>query len=320
MVKSTLAIACCAVAACGTFEDRNVVIDLRILAMTATPPEQIVAITATQDPTALLAQLVPAEVCALVTDPNFDRRLRFELTLCQQSGGRCDRDAPHAVIATGVIDDPDRTIPKPQLCGVIQPDRDLLEVVSAGLDEDAFRGLGGVQYGVELKIGGEEDDPELDPYGFKSLAVQPNIPADRAPNVNPTIRGLTVSVDDGPELPLELVRCAETTAPLVLQPGQTVRITPIEPEGVRETYPIPTLDGETRSFTESLTYQWVVNRGELSRGDTGGPHDRFGNPATLFTDFTAPRTAQAADISMWVIQRDERLGAAWFETCFRVAP
>jgi len=320
VVKSTLAIACLAASACGTFEDRNIVIDLRILAMTATPPEQIVDITSTLDPTALLAQLVPAKVCGLVTDPNFERRLRFEMTLCQEDQGRCDRDAPHQIIATGLIDDPDGTIPKPELCGTIQPDRSLLEVVVTALKDDAFRGLGGVQYGVEMKIGGESDDPALDIYGFKSLAVQPNIPAARTPNTNPTIRALTASVDSGPETPLELIRCAEATAPLVLQPEQKVRITPIESEGVRETYFIPTLDGETRMFTESLTYQWVVNGGELSRGDTGGPHDRFGNPATLFTDFTAPRAESVSDVSVWVIQRDERLGAAWFETCIRVAP
>lgn len=320
MVKSTLALACCAAVGCGTFEDRNVVIDLRILAMTATPPEQVLAITKSQDPTTLLAQLEPAEVCALVSDPNFDRSLHFELTLCQQSGGRCDRDEPFAVIAKGIIADPDRTIPKPQLCATIRPDRDLLEVVIAGLNDDALAGLGGVHYGVELKVGGEGDDPARDIYGFKSLAVQPNIPADRMPNANPTIRELTVFLDDDREVPLELTRCAEATAPLVLQPRQKVRIAPLEPEGGREMYPIPTLDGETQSFTESLTYQWVVSRGELSRGDTGGPHDRFGNPATLFTDFTAPRTTEPLDVSLWLVQRDERLGAAWFETCIRVAP
>jgi hypothetical protein len=87
---------------------------------------------------------------------------------------------------------------------------------------------------------------------------------------------------------------------------------------------VPTIDGMTRTFTESLTYQWVLTDGHVKDDSTGGPHDPFGNPAPLFTDFTAPGTdtlmGAPEDISMWVMQRDERLGAAWFETCIRVTP
>lgn len=319
-MKAALVIACLAATACDTFEDRNVVIDLRILAMTATPPEQVVDITATREPAALLAQLVPTRVCALVSEPNLDRRLHYELTLCLQSSGRCDADAPQIAIGNGVIDDPDTTVPEPQLCGTVQPDQNLLNVALAALDDDAFRGLGGVQYGVELKVGGETDDPSLDTYGFKSLALQPKLPTDRVANRNPSLRALTAAVDGGAETPLQLARCAEATAPLVVPPGSKVRITPIEPDDARETYPILTLDGESRTFTESLTYQWVVSRGQLSRGNSGGPRDRFGNAPSLFTDFTAPRPDAATDIRMWLVQRDERLGAAWFETCVRVTP
>jgi hypothetical protein len=313
----------CALAGCGTFEDPNVVIDLRILAMTADPPEQVVDLSQSQEPTVLLQQIVPTRVCALVADRNFDRRLRYKLTMCAITGGDRCGDLTQTVIAEGLLDDPDLTIPEPQLCGVIQPDGNLLGILLDALDNDTLHGLGGLYYGVELRVGGEDADPDLDLFGSKSLSVQPKIPDTRTANTNPTISGVFAAVDAGLDTPVELVRCAETTNPLVLAPDQKVRFTPVEPDGVRETYQVPTLDGKIRTFTESLTYQWVIGDGHLSSGDTGGPHDAFGNPAPLFTDYTAPAAQDltgTTDVPMWIVQRDERLGEAWFETCLRVTP
>jgi hypothetical protein len=76
-------------------------------------------------------------------------------------------------------------------------------------------------------------------------------------------------------------------------------------------------------FTESLTYQWLASAGDID-GGSGGPRDpTTGNPAPLFSDFRAPPADELlgpTDISIWVVQRDERLGARWYETCVRVIP
>lgn len=321
MVKAGAVAICVVAASCGTFEDRNVVIDTRILAMVATPPEQVVDLTAMQDPARLLEQLVPVRVCALVTDPTFARRLRYQLTICDPDQGRCDPDELHEVIASGFTDDPDLAIPSPQLCGTIQPNRGLLEIALSALQDDALHGLGGVRIGVELRVGGEDADPALDQFSIKSVVFQPKIPPTRVPNRNPSLAGLSAAIADGPEMPLEPIRCAEATAPAAVRAGQKIRLTPVEPDDARESYEVPTLDGGLRTFTETLTYQWVVTGGELTRGTTGGPRDRFGNAPPLFTEFTAPRpTVNPAAISLWVIQRDERLGAAWLETCLSVEP
>jgi len=317
-----IAIAC---GACGTFEDPDVVIDLRILSITADPPEQVIDISQTQEPLQLVKQLVPAKVCALVADPNFDRRLRYTLTVCNLgSGERCDLAAPHVVLADTLADDPDLTVPEPQLCATIPADLDLMAIILTALDVDSLHGLGGVYYGVELKIGGETADPALDLYASKNLVVQPKIPDTRTANQNPTLSGIQATIDGGLDSPVDLHRCADNPNPVALTPGQKVRFTPIEPDGAREVYTVPTLDGMFRTFTESLTYQWVLGDGHVSNDSTGGPHDPFGNPAPLFTDFTAPSAdalmAMPEDIPLWVIQRDERLGAAWFETCIRVTP
>lgn len=326
MVK-WLALLALGAAACTTFEDPNVVIDLRVLAMTADPPEQVIDVSMTTDPVMLLDQVAPSQVCALVSDRNFDRELRYTWTLCApDSDDRCDPAAPHAVLDSGVAPDPD-TYPPPPLCATINPNGNLLGVVNDYLSGDQFHGLGGIYYGVELRLGGVDADPAQDLYAEKALRLMPNIPADIQANHNPTLAGLVASEPDAEMTnaqPVALNACdAPPAQKLEVTPRQKVRLTPIEADGVRETYVTPTIDGGERTFTESITYQWVIGDGGLSTGDSGGPRDAFGNPAPLFTDFTAPYAADLdgpEDIPVWIVVRDERLGAAWYEACIHVTP
>ena len=126
---------------------------------------------------------------------------------------------------------------------------------------------------------------------------------------------------------LPLGRCAEKSSDeldqIAIPPNTKVNLNPKELPGARETYVVPTLDGGSDTFTESLTYQWAGNGGGFSRGSTGGPHDAFGNSAPLDTDWTSPKAEKLTgptDFTIWVVQRDERLGVAWFEYCIRVTP
>jgi hypothetical protein len=134
---------------------------------------------------------------------------------------------------------------------------------------------------------------------------------------------IDASVDGAAAEPLPLGRCVDQSAPIVVPPGKKMRLTPVEPPGVRETYVIPTLDGGTATFTESLTYQWSAGHGSFSDGATGGPRDRFGNTPPLWTDWKAPPASDLhgmTDIPIWIVQRDERLGVHWYESCARVMP
>jgi len=106
-----------AVAGCGKFQDPNVVVDLRVIAMKASVPEQVVDIDLTNPPppSQILPQLVPSDICALVADPSFDgRRLRWSLTMCQQSSeDLCYDGDPQEVLGSGLLDDPDISVPEP---------------------------------------------------------------------------------------------------------------------------------------------------------------------------------------------------------------
>lgn len=319
-----------ALAACGRFQDPNTAVDLRVLAMTADLPEQIVDVDLRNPPPAatLLAQLRPAQVCALATDPNFTRRLRWSMQVCNlDSDGRCS-GTPRYPIGDGVIDAPDTTVPEPMLCATIPADGNLLGVLLDVLHGDDFFGLGGLDYGVELRLAGEDFDPTLDLFAFKQLRVSPKIPKERTANTDPYLQPgepLDASVDGATFLPLPMGRCVDQPAPLVVMTGQKVRLAPIEGAGTRETYVVPTLDGKSQMFTEALTYQWIASGGGFSAGSTGGKRDAFGNSPPLFTDWKAPAMSELVgagphDFAIWVIQRDERYGAHWYETCIRVMP
>jgi hypothetical protein len=111
VVRRAAIAAALVLAACGSFEEPSIVIDLRILAMTATPPEQVVPFDP-EDP--LDVEFGPAEVCALLADPGQSRRLEWSMTLCPPQGGRrCAADRPQIPLGSGVTDDPDQTTMRP---------------------------------------------------------------------------------------------------------------------------------------------------------------------------------------------------------------
>jgi hypothetical protein len=319
-------IASLGLAGCGSFQDPNVVVDLRILAMRSEPPDQVVDVDLSQPvtPAQLLAQLVPTRVCALVADPAQDRRLLWSMTMCPLSSTeRCDDDQPQAVIGGGLLDDPDTTVPGPSMCATVMPDATLLAVLLDELEGDALHGLGGLGYAVVLRIGGENGDRELDQYAAKTLAVSPRIPAAHAANQIPRLDRIDAILDDATPVTLPLGRCPENSAPYLLAPGTKLRLQPIESPGAREVYVVPTLDGHAMTFTESLTYQWIASAGGYSHGSTGGPRDLSGNPVPLFSDYKSPAAEdlkEPTDVTLWIIQRDERLGVQWYESCVRVAP
>jgi len=325
-VKPGVAAGLALLADCTTFEDEDVVIDLRVLAMAATPPEQVVAIDPMMpiNPSALLAQLVPTEVCSLIADPAFDRRVRFRYRVCMiGEGKRCDDDLI-TVLGSGVVEDPETASQPTRMCASVAPNGNLLAILSETIMDDPLASLAGAEYIVELAVGGEGDDPAADTFASKTLRVAPKFPVGREANLNPTLDSVDALLEkDGAAIPLAFGRCVEQAQPLVIPANARLRLTPIEAASAREPYIVPTLDGRSMMFTESLTYQWLSTAGGFSAGSTGGTRDPFGNFPELFTEYRAPNASDLAgptDVQVWIIQRDERNGATWYEVCLRVVP
>jgi hypothetical protein len=315
---------------CGAFEDPNIVIDLRVLAMTAEPPDQLVDIDLSQAtrpiaPADLLMQLGPTEVCALVADPGQDRSLAWSMAICPLADDDRCAAGTEIPIGNGVMSDPERSDNDSRPCAAVTPDGPLFTLLYNVVQDDMLRGLGGVHYGVQLRIGGETADRALDQYAVKTVVVSPHVLGDTQPNHNPGLQRIDLSVDgDLATIPFALdARCITTMRPTQIAPGARVRLDPIEADQARETYVAPTLDGSVQEFTESLTYQWTASAGGFSEGTTGGPHDLLGDDPRLLTEYRAPGADELdgpLDVSIWVVQRDERDGAAWYEGCLRVVP
>ena len=160
-----------AAAGCGRFQDPNVVVDLRTLAMRADPPDQVIDVDLTQPvmPAALLAQLVPTRVCALVADPAADRRLLWSMTLCSLlSTDRCDDDGPELLLGMGLSDDPETTVPEPGLCVTVMPD--------ANCNVPQTKSLAGVAAKISpLVVARSPGDSTPEMAAVPDLAIEPSV-------------------------------------------------------------------------------------------------------------------------------------------------
>jgi hypothetical protein len=320
---SALALAALA-AGCGSFEDAAIVIDLRIVGMEAQPPEQLVAFDPSAPPAPETIQLAPVEVCAHVGDPGVSRSLDWQMTACPIGDDlRCDSDRPTLAIASGTIEDPEEAAVAPTLCGTVPGGGEPLPLILDAIAEDTLGGFGGIDLIVLLRVvptGGAEADAI---YGSKRYRYAAQLPAERRANNNPSVEVFLTWVNETARDPLVYGRCRDQAAPLTLTAGDELSLEPVEPAGAREDYVVPTFDGCSRMFTESLTYQWLAGDGEFSRNSTGGPRDAFGNSPPLDTKWRTPPADEVTapiDVPLWINQRDERLGATAYESCVRVLP
>ncbi len=317
-----LALAGVALAACGSFENPAIVIDLRTIGMSAEPPEQVQVV----DPQNPLGTMFdPVEVCALVADPADDRALAWSMTACGGGESRCDDpERPSKPLGGGVLEDPELAGAPQVACATLPADGDLVALLRDTIENDSLSGFGGVDLAVSLRVvpvGGGEADAI---YGVKSVRYSPLFPEGRVANTNPDLISIDVDRGDGAApARLQLGRCIDQVAPLALGPEESIHLDPIEPDGVREDYVLPTFEGGARMFTENLRYEWLAGGGDWTRAGTGGPRDGAGNQPPLDTEWESPAADQLdgpTDFSIWVIQRDERGGVRWFESCVRVTP
>lgn len=327
---TTLAIAALvATSACGEFEVPSIVLDLRVLAIQAEPPEVVIPLGIEEleqeidDPSALievLEQLPDVQVCALVADPADARSLEFTMNACAPTEElRCDQpDKTVISIGSGTAMDPeDSTVPV-SICGTLTPSFDLLSVLGESFEDDSLSGFSGLVVQIEFSVRPAGTPIENAQYGAKRVVYSLDFPRGKQANQNPGLMALARETPDGGEEPLTQGRCGDIV-PHVVGPSNGVVIVPQEAPEARELYVVPTFDGGERSFTENLTYRWYATAGKLGPETTGGPKDVAGNEPPLDTEWTAPASIDgSALVNLWVVQRDERGGLSWYETCVRV--
>lgn len=314
-------IAALAVVSCGDFESPNIVIDLRILGMRIEPPE--VVVDANLDEVSI-NDIPDVEVCALVADPVDSRSLSYSMQACSRRDGlRCDENRPLAEITVGSVDDPEQASSPVSMCGTLRANGDLVAVLMDSVRIDDLSGFGGVGVQVELRV----DAPGVSEFASKEMRYSTRIPQQRVANTNPSLDGVLglreANGQRNRDFEVPIGRCRDVE-PLSVLAGEKVSLLPQESEGSREDYVVPTFDGDSREFTENHTYRWFTTAGKLRTGSTGGQRDLAGNDPRLDNAWTAPRdpdvVGDGLDVPLWIVQRDERAGLSWYETCAHVIP
>ncbi|MCG8423618.1 MAG: hypothetical protein MJE77_37445 [Proteobacteria bacterium] len=326
------------VAGCSDFEVRSIVLDLRVLAMAADPPEIVVPFDADDLPdNPADVDVEDVEVCALVADPAHSRALEFTMRACSTTDTRrCDEpDRPVVTMGEGTITDPEQSAPPAPgaedpdtriACSMLRADLSLYNLLQDAVDNDSLSGFGGVEVMIEFTAYPPGETSAGAVWAAKRMLYAPKVPAERVANKNPSLAELRVSREDGEELVAPLGRCGDggNDGQLTARIGELLTFEPIETEGSREDYVVPTFDGGSRMFTENHTYSWYATSGDWEREVTGGPRDFAGNEPPLDSEWTAPEDAaevgDGLDVRFWVVQRDERGGLTWYETCLRVMP
>lgn len=313
-----------AAAACGSFEDPSIILDLRPIAIVVEPPEQVVDV----DPANPLAvEFEDVELCALVADP-LRRQLEWSMVACPpQRDLRCTTlDEPFLVLDPPVTVGPPAGVSQ-EACATLPAGPELTAIVRSTIENDSLGGFGGVDINVSLRVVPAGAPEEEAIYAGKAVRFSVRLPEERVANQNPVMTELAAQLDRGTGLeePIALASggCGASNDPLIITDTVRLKLSPRPLDGAAETYVVPTFEGGSRTFTENLRYQWLATAGDFSRGETGGPRDAAGNPATISTEWRPPelRTDETGrNIDLWVVQRDERGGTSWLETCIRVVP
>jgi hypothetical protein len=166
--------------ACGctpSFESKEVVLDLRVLAVQAEPPEAQVDLDA--------GTIEDVQVTLLAVDPvHPDQPATVQPRLCLPSdGSRCGKTA----IDLRELAAPQGTIAFDLFSKVSDP-RTLVPLVVAAQQDDKLKGLDGVR--VQLELGVDTRDPAGVQYGTKQLLFSTRAPGDPERNHNPRVAGL----------------------------------------------------------------------------------------------------------------------------------
>jgi hypothetical protein len=296
-------------AACGGgFDSPTLVEDLRILGMRAEPPEVIVDVDP-QDPDLSQLDIPPVTFTVLIADPGAERAVTWTMTACARNrDGLCQGDPTDLVFASGTADDP-------EMFGAVAISGTLenpgIPLLMAALENDNLHGAAGIPIHVELRVQGEGSDEVA--WAYKREYYTPRIPEERQANQNPGILDLTVD-EDGESVPAG--RCSDPTAvPLMVAPLEELDLFPVATEGSEEMFVLPTVEGEVRTFTESLEYSWFATAGDFSEGETGGANPIDMDPP-VDTIWKAPDAP--GRVTLWLVQRDRRGGQSWIERCLVV--
>jgi hypothetical protein len=317
-----------ALVACGELDTADRVHDLRLLAMRAEPPEQVLPVAFLPDGGVVaypspdggaprVPPLAPVTVTALVADPlGAGREVTYRFSTCAQLESdtrRCTEDSPrYRVLAEGAVT-PSELGGEPSV--TFTPSYALIGDI---VRRDGLHGFGGINLPVQIEISAGEESV----VGFKRVAFQFGPRPLPPPNQNPVFQGLdyngaTWAEDATPqflatERPAREIPGTGTETDGGTQVGSN-RVTPRVDPARFEEYDRPTFDGPPVHFIESWRYNFHATQGTFSPAATGGGGNATtGNDSSTASSWnTLPGQTTAGPMTVWVVVRDGRGGESW---------
>ena len=274
--------------------------DLRLLAMRADPPEQ------------LLGDPRPVKITALIANPPGGFLVGCKWTTCSEQDSatsRCLEGSPgYAELDAGtlsaVMTGPDGAEPSVMFL----PDFALLKAIAAA---DPFRGLAGVRQVIQVELRAGDETV----VGFKRMVFAlPSMPP-VALNTNPIVGA--VEFNDAGWAPDASVQFTVTPprapGPMGMFGGPAVnQLAVLEDKTLQEDYVVRTFEGERRTLRETWRYNFFASRGAFSPTQAGGANllnadagvEARWSPVDGVDGGSGPTT-------VWIVVRDGRGGESW---------
>ena len=285
----------------GAVDFASNVHDLRILAISAEPPEVVVPFdprTGTIDPF-LAATLLPKSVKlkALVVDPSAaGRTIHYEFFICPWASGLdCTESDAKVLLGEGDLKGDTAETEIPLLLNGA-PNQPMIDLITEAQKRDPLKGFGGIPVPVTLRV----TEGNLVLLGGKRLVVSfPQVAGQKA-NVNPP----------PPPVLLDGLLLLEGDSPGVKQsPAPRVDVFPLRDQV--EEYVVPTFQGEPRTLTESWRFSWFSTKGRFSPERTGGAEQLRQEQVPTDTRLVFAADEAPGDFTFYVVERDGRGGEVW---------
>jgi hypothetical protein len=303
-MKALLGVLLLAAACTPNFQSQDQVVDLRILAVRADPPEALFDLDA--------GTVQPVQLTILAVDgARRDAGATLNATVCAATdSGVCDQGA--------LLSEPPLSRDAGDLFST--PLFVSSDAVVGAADASALGGLNGVR--VQYSFTVDDGDPHGPQSGAKIVIYSPSsvqfLDAGR-PNHNPILDGVVVVLPDGGS-PLSAGRSLLADGePLVAPAEVAIGLTPIlpndggppngTPNGI-EIYQTTDLRGNVITLPEFPAYSfYTTGNAEFDNGTASQPVDGGVAPPQGLTRFTAHADAGAG--TMWIVVRDGRGGESW---------
>jgi hypothetical protein len=330
-LRGSLALVLVFAACTPSFENPSSVIDLRLLAVRADPPEVLIDVDALVATHMLPEALPDITLTPLVVDPRgAGRAVSYRVEACvndpnvaimggEQRAGRVGdsvSDSPCAagstLVAMGTALPVDGVVP---FSVTFRPTLALL--MQAGMVDPL-----GVQLGLPLLLTFTVSAGSETVVAVKRVIFSPRLSPAHEPNANPVVTGFTFRWSrDGVRMPLDAAAPPQVPARAELRFG-------FQP-AVAEAYPARNFSlSERRFYTEQVTsetlrYNFYATRGRFAPGGVNNDPSPLRNNPTMENEtvYVAPDVVtRVDDVDIFVVVRDERAGASFTRTRLQLQP